>query len=192
MSKYTAKPYVAGSPDAEVIGQVVLAFAENLEAEHIKPLLPKHGFENIDPEKWYPHQWWLNVLKDLTDSMGGGASSAFVAFGRKVVETAVMPPEINSIPTALNALHAIHHLNLRNIPDEEGYVVKPMGANFYHVYQNTPNPDDAIYGFLWGMVARFKGPGEIFVVRKIENPAPFDTPGTLFEIKWGNSNQRLD
>lgn len=189
MTKYVAKPFVAGTPQAEVIGQTVLAFAQNLEAETVAPLLPKYGLDNIDPEKWYPHQAWFNVLKDLSE-MSGGGSSALVAFGRKVVETAVMPPEIDTIPKMLHALHAIHHMNLRNVPEEEGYQIEEISEKHYIVYHNTPNPDDSIYGFLWGLAARFKAPGEQFVVRKIDNPKP-DECVSAFEVKWGRSGQVL-
>lgn len=189
MADYVATPYVAGSPNAEVIGQTVLAFVDNLEADVIAPLLPKHGLDKIDPEGWYSHQAWMDVLKDL--SALPGASSAFVAFGRKVVENAVMPPEVDSIPKVLNLLHTIHHLNLRNVPEQEGYSVEQKGEHHYWVYHNTPNPDDAIYGFIWGLVARYKAPGEHFVVRRVtgvENPAH---PGSIFEIKWGKNEADL-
>ncbi|MFN8531309.1 MAG: hypothetical protein U0670_22120 [Anaerolineae bacterium] len=190
MIHYAAKPYVAGTTKAEVIGQTVLAFVDNLESEVIAPLLPKYGLVNIDPDKWYPHQSWMNVLKELGDMPG--STPAFVAFGRRVVETAVMPPEIKSIPEVLNLLHAIHHMNLRNIPDEEGYLVEAKGDRHYWVYHNTPNPDDAIYGFIWGMVARYKQPDEQFVVRLIPNPHPDVHPGSLYEIKWRKINESLD
>jgi hypothetical protein len=180
---YQAQPFVAGTPQAEVIGQTVQAFVENLQADEIMPLLPKHGFAAIEAETWYPHQNWMNVLKEL-DGLPN-ASANFVAFGRSVVEKAVMPPEINSIPAALNALNAIHHLNLRNVPDEEGYRIKVLSDNHYWVYHNTPNPNDAIYGFIWGMCARFKAPKESFTVRRIENTNEAEEPGALFDVTWG-------
>lgn len=185
MAHYVAKPFVAGTPQAEVIGQVVLAFSQNLEAAQIAPLLPKYGLDNVDPDQWYPHQNWMNVLRDIAQDDTGASSSALVAFGKQVVETAVMPPEIDTIPKALNALHAIHHMNLRNIPEEEGYTIVEKGPQHYWVYHNTPNPGDTIYGFLWGLAARYKGDGERFVVRIIDNPNPDDVPGSLFEVKWG-------
>jgi hypothetical protein len=180
---YTAKPFVAGTPEAEVLGQTVLAFAENLRADLIKPLLPKHGLDNIQPDKWYPHQSWMNVLKEIQEMPG--SSEMFVAFGKQVVKSAAMPPEMKTIPDALNALHDIHHMNLRNIPPEEGYVVEQKGPKHYYVYENTPNPSDAIYGFIWGLCARFKQPGESFSVTPRENPNSHQTPGQLFEVKWG-------
>lgn len=177
--KYIAQPFVAGTPQAEVIGQVVLAFAENLEADVIQPLLPKHGLDNIDPEKWYPHQSWMNLLKELSEMPGG--QSALVAFGKKVVETAAMPPELDSIPKVLAALQAIHHLNLRNIPADEGYWLEEKGENIIHVYHNTPNPLDSIYGFIWGLAQRFRGPNEPFSVKIV----PSDHPGGVLEVRWG-------
>jgi hypothetical protein len=189
MVKYVATPFVAGTPQAEVIGQTVLAFAQNLEADTIAPLLPKYGLDNIDPEKWYPHQAWMNILKELSEMPDG--ATGLVAFGRKVVETAMMPPEIDTIPKMLEALHAIHHLNLRHVPEEEGYSLEKLGEKHYIVYQNTPNPDDAIYGFLWGLAARFKAPGEQFVVRKIENTKPEQYSGSAFEVKWGSTYEKL-
>lgn len=181
--KYKAKPFVAGSPDAKVLGQSVLAFAENLRSDLIKPILPRHGLDNIDPQAWYPHQNWLDVLKEIQEKPG--ASEMFVAFGRQVAKVAAMPPEMQSIPDALNALHDIHHMNLRNIPPEEGYVVEKRGEKHYIVYENTPNPSDAIYGFIWGLCARFKQPGDSFRVRPIDNPNPNQTPGQAFDVTWG-------
>lgn len=185
---YVAKPFVAGTPEAEVIGQAVLAFSENLESDMIAPLLPRHNLGNIDPEAWYPHQNWMNVLQDIETEMGGQAQSAFVAFGKQVVASVVMPDDIKTIPDVLNALHDIHHLNLRNIPKEEGYQIEQKGDQHYYVYHNTPNPDDAIYGFLWAFAQRFKGPVDQFLVRILpENPRP-DICRSTFEVKWGITN----
>jgi hypothetical protein len=185
---YVAKLYTAGTPQAEVIGIAVIAFAENAEADVIKPVLEKHGLGEIDPDAWYPHQLWLDVLHEVEDTFGGGATMALVAFGRQVVATAVMPPEIKTIPDVLHALHAIHHANLRNIPQEEGYQIKQVSDNHYIVYHNTPDPEDAIYGFLWGLVARFKAPDEMFAVRKINNDRP-DQARSAYEVKWGKTRE---
>lgn len=186
MPKYVAQPFIAGTPQAEVIGQTVLAFSQNLEADVIAPLLPKYGFDTIDPESWYPHQNWMNVLREL--SQMDGSTTAFVAFGKQVVQAAVMPPEIDSIPKALDLLHTIHHLNLRNIPEDEGYAIRKLSERHYLVFHNTPNPDDAIFGFIWGLAARYKHPNEQFVVRQVPNPATDETPGTVFEVKWGTAD----
>ena len=181
---YVAKPFVAGTPQAEVIGQTMQAFVDNIAAPVIEPILKEHGLDEIEPDKWYPHQIWMDILKNIGESLGGEASSAYVAFGKQVVKNAIMPPEIKTIPDALNALHAIHHANLRNIPAKEGYSIEVVTEKHYIVYHNTPNPDDAIYGFLWGMAARFKQPDEMFLVQMIDNPAP-EKARSAYEVKWG-------
>lgn len=188
MAPYVAKPFVAGTPEAIVIGQTMLAFLENIQVDSLRPILEKHNATDIDPEKWYPHQTWMDILRDVQDSLDEGeASVTFVAFGRKVVEAAVMPPEIKTIPDVLHALQAIHHANLRNIPEEEGYIIEERGEKNYVVYHNTPNPDDAIYGFLWGLAARFKQPQERFIVEMIENDRP-DIARSAFSVRWGESD----
>ena len=187
MARYVAQSFVAGTPQAEVIGQTMLSFADNMEADVIKPILEANNLTDIDPEQWYSHQVWMDILKEMEESLAGGASSAFVAFGRQVVENAVMPPEMQTIPDALNALHAIHHANLRNVPEDEGYSLEKVADGHYIVFHNTPNPDDAIFGFLWGLAARFKKPDEVFTVRQIDNPKP-DIARSAFEVKWGKKN----
>lgn len=184
-TKYVAEEFVAGSPDAQVIGQTMASFLENVQADVMQPTLAKFDIEKIDPEKWYPHQLWMDVLKELKQTLGGNAQSAFVAFGRGVVEKAVMPPELETIPDVLNALHAIHHANLQNIPEDEGYFIEKVAEKHYRVYENTPNPSDVIYGFIWGVCARFRGKGERFVVEVIKNPKPKKYVGTCFDVKWG-------
>jgi len=188
---HVAKAFIAGTPQAEVIGQTVLAFSENMQADIIAPLLPKHHLTQIDPKVWYPHQNWLNVLRDLEIQLGSRSSATFVAFGKEVVSTAVMPQAIKSIPDVLMALHDIHHLNLRNIPKDEGYGIEKRDEREYQVYHNTPNPDDVIYGFLWGLAARYKRLAEQFAVRRLsQNPRP-EICRSTFLVTWGPNDGKF-
>jgi hypothetical protein len=41
-----------------------------------------------------------------------------------------------------------------------------------------------IYGFLWGLVARFKKNDESFVVKPGPKKADAPYPGTPFEVRW--------
>ncbi|MGJ3237932.1 MAG: hypothetical protein ACFE0Q_04430 [Anaerolineae bacterium] len=185
MSQYVAVPFEAASPDVMVIGQTMQAFIENVQADVIKPILEKHEITEINAEAWYPHQLWMDILQDIDETLGGNAQMAFVAFGRKVVEKAAMPLEINSIPAALNLLHTIHHMNLQNAPEDEGFIIEQISDKHYHVYENTPNPSDAMYGFIWGICARFRDGDEGFTVEIIANPKAESQPGTLFDVQWG-------
>lgn len=183
MSRYVATPYVAGSPEAEVLGQTMIAFLENINADEMQPIMARHGLTEIDPEQWYLHQLWMDILKSIEES-NENAMMTFVAIGKEVVRTAVMPDSIQTVPDALNALHPIHHANLRNIPEDEGYSIEVVADNHYIVYHNTPNPDYAIYGFLWGLVQRFRKGNADFTVEQIENTKP-EIARSAFSVKWG-------
>jgi len=180
--RHIAKLFEASAPDAEVLGQTVMAFRSNIEANAIAPLLAKYGLDHIEPEAWYLHQSWFNVLRDI--SLMPCGISMLSAFGRKVVETAVMPPNIDSIPKVLGMLNVIHHINLRNVSPEEGYAVEMLSDKHYLVYHNTGNPNDTIYGFISGLVERYKHPTDEVSVQIVENKKAVEKPGSVFEIKW--------
>ncbi|PJF23062.1 MAG: hypothetical protein CUN56_02795, partial [Phototrophicales bacterium] len=93
------------------------------------------------------------------------------------------------IPDVLNMLKPMYHMNIRNVPEEEGYSVEKVTDNHYIVYHNSPNVDAGLYGFLWGIFARFKQPHEMFVVRQLDpNPKP-EICRSAFEVKWGTSKE---
>jgi hypothetical protein len=181
---HVAIPYVAGSPNAEVTGHAMIAFANNLQAVIIEPILDIFDIHDIDINAWYPHQTWLDILKYIEDNLGDDANRAFEAFGKQVVKTAVMPPDIKTIPDVLHTLHAIHHVNLRHIPDTEGYGIQQISENHYIVYHNTPNPEVAIHAFLLGLAERFKQPNETCSVQPTHNDRP-EMARSAYDVKWG-------
>jgi hypothetical protein len=183
MAHYIAKPFVAGTAQAEVTGHTLQAYSSSVDADVILPLLPKHGLNRVHPEKWYPQQSWMNILRDMYAVPGG--KTALVAIGKQIARTAALPPDVDSIPKALQGLNTIHHHHLRNAPSEEGYTIQQEAERHYRVYHNTPNPLDTIYGLLCGLVERFRQPGESFCIQQIENPHPDDIPGVVFEVRWG-------
>jgi len=189
MSHYVAQPYVSGSPNSEIQGVSMTSLIDNVEADMVAPLLAKHGLANPDLTSWHPFQTWLNVLKDLGNALG--SSNAYIAIGRRAVENVILAPEVNSIPTVLPLLQIIYGVYIRNTPEGEGYFIEKKGETQYWMYHNTPHPDDLIYGYIWGLVARFKKPDEHFIVRILPNPHPEIHAGTVFEVKWGPKTESL-
>jgi len=53
------------SPDGEVLGVAMLALPTCIKASEILPLLERHGFANVDPNKWYTQQNIINLYKDI-------------------------------------------------------------------------------------------------------------------------------
>ena len=53
------------NPEMEILGQTLLAYLDNVQADIIEPIFRKRGMTNPDPEKWYPLQPVLDVLKAM-------------------------------------------------------------------------------------------------------------------------------
>ncbi|NDJ52288.1 MAG: hypothetical protein GYB68_04275 [Chloroflexi bacterium] len=181
---YIAEPYIAGSPDAMVNGRIVLGLSRNPRIEAVIPLLPKHCLDHAREDFWYPHQALLNLLYDVEQELGEAAWEVFVAFGQAAFEQSNLPTIGKDVPSALRALHAIHHALLRNVPAGEGFIVEGQGPGDMLVLNNTPYPDAAVYGYLWGLVNRYCPIQLMFRVRVIDNPDP-QRALSAFNVSWG-------
>jgi hypothetical protein len=176
------RKFVTSTPKSEVLGQLFLIFFNNLADAEIKPLLKKHNLERIEPERWYPQQVMFDVFREIHDKTSN-VTDNLVAVGMKAVEAAAAPPGICSVESALGMLQVIHDLNVRNGVEGEGFPVKILGKGHAHVTNNTPYPDDAFYGYLWGLVRRFVLPGRSFTVRSLAADGN-DEASTVFDVTW--------
>lgn len=151
------KKFVATS-DAEVIGSAMHNFFVSLNQEMfssiVKDTLAEHGIVQIQNEHWYPLQISLDVFKRI-DEAGLNASENLVALGLAYVETATFPSEINTVSTALSTLPLTYHLNIRNVPQDEGYEILDVSPTHIQVVDHNPFPHDVVYGFIWGIARRF-------------------------------------
>jgi hypothetical protein len=172
-------------PNAEIIGQNVLAFVQNLRAEEVQPFLKKHGLENVDPEKWYPLQDWLNVLNDIQRE--GEAMSDFVGIGMAIAETAPLPPETEGMNLEqffglLNPSYQMQHRSgdVGKIESEK------VGDKHIKVTVDVPYPDDLEYGTAYGFAKRFLPKGTRFVVKYDEKQTRKDHGGenTIIHVTW--------
>jgi len=55
-AKYVFQPYVSPSPDAEIMGQIMFAYTQNIRAEEMASILQKYDLTDIQPDQWYPYQ----------------------------------------------------------------------------------------------------------------------------------------
>ena len=182
-----AGKYQSFDPAAEVDGYSMLSLIQCLRKEEIHPFLVRHGLTNIEPEKWYPVQKWLDVLSDLAEVRPGQAMFDFVAVGMKIMETAQFPPELAAMPFAqvvmgLAENHPTHHRN--------GYTGKLtcelVGYNHAKITVRAPYPDDMWYGIMYGAAKRYLPHGTSFTVFYDEAEPRREQGGeyTIVHIKW--------
>ena len=79
----------------------------------IKKLLDDAGIDRIDPERWYDYDWAVGFFYKIEAMVG---PAALRAVGRRMIETAPYPPDIDSIEKLLMGLGWAFSLNARG-PD---------------------------------------------------------------------------
>lgn len=176
MPTYQPVLYQASSPAAEYSGQIAAAFTQNLRADVIKPLLKRHGLENVDPAAWYPQQQILDILRDIEREF---TFEELVAVGIKASELVPLPPMINSIETVVQTANLLHQAACRNVQPDETVFTKKLGERHYQLTFNLPSPPFAIYGVLYGLIRRVRKPHEEphFVFIRRETP-------TAIDVRW--------
>jgi hypothetical protein len=178
--------FQAFSPDSEALGQGMMMFMTAITHEDFQEFLEKRGLTNIEMEKWYPMQSWLDVLNDIAQSDVGNASSNFVAIGMKVIETARFPAEISNmdIYTLLSIWDTVYKTNNRG-SDVGGMEYTKVADNHIQMKVRIPFPDDLEYGVYWGIARRFLPPGTNFFVTYDENARREQgSTHTIIHIKW--------
>jgi hypothetical protein len=82
--------------------------------------------ENASPEQYVPVQRWLDAMRHLQQELG---TFVLRQVGNNVLDNAMIPPELNSVESMLEALDNIYYLNHRG------------NVGHYHV---TRDPDGSI------------------------------------------------
>ena len=177
--------YQCFDPNAEVIGQNVQAFIQNLQAADIKPALERHGLTQIDPTAWYPIQKWLDVLSDLSGE--SGAMFNFVAIGAAIAQTAMLPPEVEKLTfeQIIFGINDFYQMQHRNGNAGEIKVSKVAEKHLVlDVY--VPYPDDLEYGTAFGFARRFLPEGANFNIAYDEDKPRREQGGesTIIHITW--------
>src|SRR5262245_9262372 len=94
----------------EYSGAALSSFVLGLAGKQhiVKRLLADAGLDEIDPKAWYDHALAMSFFRKIEAEIGRGT---MLEVGRKMVEVAEYPPEINSLETLLHALghwYAMH------------------------------------------------------------------------------------
>ncbi|MCA9934090.1 MAG: hypothetical protein KC415_09215 [Anaerolineales bacterium] len=191
MRTYVAKPYIASSPQAELMGITGQALFKNLHAEDMIELKETYGFEEFIGDQWYSQQMALDFLKDLTIPDKFSTTQNLVALG---MSAAALSSQLfsaalmNSIETFLEVLPSLYSLLQRNVPDEEGYWPKKISEGHWIVTNNTPYPGELVFGLHWAWMNSLRKPHDIFAVRPI---SPDEDGLYQLEIKWGDTPEAV-
>jgi hypothetical protein len=173
------------SPEVEVLGQNMLSLIDNLSMEVIQPILKKHGFENVEPDEWYPAQEWLNVINDLMADRPW--TSEMVVTGMSIAENGAIPPELENAPLEqiLGLWDDIYQLPHRGGDIGEVIIEKLSDTHIKTVHRHL-YPDALTYGIAYGWARRFLPEGARFSVYYDQEVPHLDQGGTetIIHVRW--------
>ncbi|KIG14110.1 hypothetical protein DB30_07106 [Enhygromyxa salina] len=90
------------------LNSFVLAFGESNSV--VQKILADAGVDGIDPERWYDYDWSIAIYDRIAQEVG---QAAVAEVGRAMIETAALPPGIDSVQAILMSLGAWFRLNAR-------------------------------------------------------------------------------
>ncbi|MGB1286125.1 MAG: hypothetical protein ACPG7F_06295 [Aggregatilineales bacterium] len=178
--------YEAFDPNVEIIGAVMLALIQSIRKDDIQPYLKEWNLTDIQPDKWYQQQRWLNVLTDIGAS-SGESTNLFVSIGMKIAETAPFLPGFMeaSLEDKYLMWNDIYQNNHRG---GDAGIIRGKVIERRHVEIDVcfPYPDHLEYGAYYGLAKRFLPPGTPFTVRyKDANiRRELGSPSTIYVIQW--------
>lgn len=150
------------SPDVQVQGRLVLAFMNCLNYKNLEDILRqhgflgRHGFQTVDPEKWYFLQDWLNVLRDVVATNRGTSMFDFVSIGMEMFNTTEIAKETSAYPLKEALLYwQEYYVNLHRGSDIGSIEITTLGDASIQVAVRTPYPDDLHYGLFYEMARQY-------------------------------------
>lgn len=160
-------------------GAVLHAFLNNLHAEDTRHILALAHIDTIDDDKMYP-QALLVMLYQAVEALPNGIDKV-IAVGEKTVDYMSFNDTVIDIPSALATLKPMYeqmHIGLRG---DEGWHLYDDGDHRARAIMKSPYSQYAAYGYLYGLMQRFRTPDTRFsVMPQTKN----DGSPTIFHLKW--------
>jgi hypothetical protein len=143
----------------------------------IDKLLAEAGVPDIDPAAWYEYEWAMQFFHKVEREIG---RAALVEVGRKMIETAIYPPEIDSVAKLLPGLGYWFSLNAR------GPTVGTITCEFEDEHSATLDwsargPCSICIGILEGACARY---GVKPLIEHGEGCKDTGGPTCIYHVSW--------
>jgi hypothetical protein len=173
-------------PGTLISGAAMISFIDNANANDAAPIVKKHGFENVDPDKWYSLTDFHRFLYELEQR--SAVTYNLIAIGIGVAHHAHMPPNMDSPDFAQMIERSSEHYqgNFRNGDVGHKEAIKLGPKHYKVVHEKTMMPDDLEYGVMYGFAKRFLPPGTPFTIWYDENVLRMDEGGdqTVIHVRW--------
>jgi hypothetical protein len=146
--------FKASSPRDRVLGASVRAFVSALGFYGPRGLqiLAENGIPDPQPSEWYPLQSYLDAQRAVYEKVG---PNTLARIGRKLVQEATFPPQLDSIHDALSTLNDDYHLR-HDGSDVGGFRYERTGDRSCTVQVRNPYPCELDRNVVEELCRRFK------------------------------------
>jgi len=173
--------FEALSPTTEVRGNVMLAIINGIMHKEVAySILAKHGITEIDPERWYPEQSWLDAFSEIAADLG---DSALYAIGRAIPAVIEIPPDTRTARDVVEKLDEIYKMHHRG--EAGGYSVTFTGERSAVVVSRNPRPCSYDMGILSALIERFNN-GKTVSIRHEDEMCcrKMRYPECIYIVEW--------
>jgi hypothetical protein len=185
-------------PAVEASGDAILSIVAGLGVfrPSAERFLREAGLDQVVAGAWYPAEAWLRAFGAIAEKVG---DRALYYVGDRIPETALLPPDIVDVPSALLAIdvgyHMNHRLHGRPMFDpatgqmSEGighYALQTVDGQGARVVCDGPYPCDFDSGIVHGFAARFAADRRL--VRVTHGPGGCRKQGAeacVYRVQWG-------
>lgn len=149
--------FTASSPSDRVSGASVQAFVSALGFYGPRGLqiLADNGISDPRPSEWYPLQSYLDAQRAVYEKVG---PNTLARIGRKLVQEASFPPQLDSIHEALSTLDDDYHTRHQG-PGVGGFRYERTGDRSCTVRVSNPYPCELDRNVVEELCRRFKPDG---------------------------------
>ena len=176
--------FYALAPGVEVNGAAVLSVVRGMVAfeDMALGILAAHGIVAPKEGEWYPQQAWLDAFREIAERIGG---STLKTIGRSIPNTALWPPDVDTIEKALASIDVAYHLNHRG--GEIGhYVLVETAPRSAKMVCGNPYPCQFDLGIIEATAKKFAPRGVSPLVRHDDTQECRNTGGEscTYNISW--------
>ncbi|GIV95464.1 MAG: hypothetical protein KatS3mg057_0121 [Herpetosiphonaceae bacterium] len=142
--------------EGEYSGAALQSFIRGLKQspQIITAILRKHGIDQIDPNAWYKLETARAIYADIGKMIGNASLSAV---GVEIINSAVFPPGINDVKSALESIQPAYEMNVRgrNGSNLGRITCEFLGKRRARMTFSTPFPCALDQGIIQGCAKRF-------------------------------------
>lgn len=180
MRKFTCPPTL------ELLGQNIIAWVNNIQGDETQPIMQKRGLLNLDADKWYPAQQFMEAFNDMAEHPN--LVSNMVAIGMEIGRIVPLPPQLEN-PTlgdvlmAWNDMYQYIHRN----GDAGQITCEKVTDTHYKVTLTDLYPDNFSYGIMYGYARRFLPQDVSFTVYydpDLPQRDEEDADKTVIHLEW--------